>query len=161
MISCKTQSSYWLLVENYDQTSKVKPFGYTSGYVSKNGDTIIPLDKYGRCFTDTFSYYAIVFDTIRGLIGINKNEEKLFNAVWSGEGTPIQESEGMILIVENGKYGFANSKGKIVIKPKYKCAQSFFNGKAKVSNNCSESNDEHFRWEMHTWFYIDKKGNRK
>ncbi|MEC5395327.1 WG repeat-containing protein [Bergeyella sp. RCAD1439] len=65
----------------------------------------------------------------------------------------------MILITENGKYGFANSKGEIVIKPSYDCASSFYEGMAKVSNDCSEGEDEHERWKMNTWFEIDKKGN--
>jgi hypothetical protein len=66
----------------------------------------------------------------------------------------------MILIEENKKYGYANYRGKIVIKPQYNCAKGFMEGKAKVSNDCSEINDEHHRWEMNTWFYIDKEGKK-
>ena len=160
LVSFQSKKLEWHLIKNYDQVSKHKPFGYTSGYVNQNGDTIIPLDKYARCFTETAKYYAIVYDKKQGLIGIDLNEKKLFNAVWNGEGSEIKESEGMILIVENGKYGFANSKGKIIIEPKYKCAESFENGKAKVSNDCLEINDEHFRWKMNTWTFIDKNGNK-
>lgn len=158
LLSCKTDSL--ILVQNDNQTSKFSPLGYTSGYVSTKGDTVIPLDKYPRCYTENFRYYAIVLDSERGLIGIDRNENKLFNSVWTGEGTPIEESEGMILITENGKYGYANNKGKIVIKPTFNCAGSFYQGKAKVSFDCSESNDEHFKWQMNNWFYIDKKGKR-
>src|SRR5690606_1106112 len=136
LISCQSKKTEWYLIKNYDQVSNHKPFGYTSGYINQYGDTIIPLDKYARCFTDTVRNYAIVFDKKQGLIGIDFNENKLFNAVWNGEGSEVKESDGMILIVENGKYGFANNKGQIIIKPKYKCAESFENGKAKVSNDC-------------------------
>jgi hypothetical protein len=156
LVSCKTDSL--LLVENYNQTSKYSPLGYTSGYVSHRADTIIPLDKYERCFTKKFKHYAIVLDSNRGLIGIDRNENKLFNAVWNGEGSPIEESDGMILIIEDGKYGFANFKGEIVIQPIYSCANSFYNGKAKVSFDCKESKDEHLKWDMNEYFYIDKKG---
>lgn len=150
----------WILVENYDKPSKFVPFGYTSGYVNMIGDTLIPLEKYPCCYTDTFTYYAIVLDHKRGLIGIDKKERKLFNAVWSGDASPIMESDKMILITENGKYGYANNKGEVVIKPKFKCATSFVNGTAKVSNDCVEINEEHQKWKINSWFYIDKKGNK-
>ena len=145
--------------------SKHSPiYGYTSGYVNQFGDTIIPLDKYARCYTDTVTDFAIVSVSRKvseaGLTGIDKNEKKLFNAVWSLEPVPIKISDGMILIVENSKYGFANKKGKIIIKPKYKCAKSFFNGKAKVSNDCELIKSEHHFWNMKKWFYIDKEGRR-
>lgn len=158
LVSCQSQKIEWHLIKNYEQVSKHKPFGYTSGYVNKNGDTIIPLDKYARCFTDTVNNYAIVFDKKKGLIGIDLNEKKIFNAVWNGEGSEVKESDGMILIVENEKYGFANSKGKIVIEPKYTCAENFENGKAKVSNDCIKSNDEQLSKVMSSWTFIDKNG---
>jgi hypothetical protein len=101
-----------------------------------------------------------VLDSKRGLIGIDRNENKLFNAVWKGDGSPLEESDGMILITEDGKYGYANFKGEIVIQPIYSCAHSFYKGKAKVSFDCQESNDEHFKWDMNDSFYIDKKGNK-
>ncbi|NRS87565.1 hypothetical protein HNQ02_000472 [Flavobacterium sp. 7E] len=158
--SCKSTDINWYLIENNDQQSKHSDvFGYTSGYVDYKGDTIILLDKYIRCFTDTVKHYAIVLNTKNELIGINRNEQKLFNAVWNGEGVPIGESDDMIMIMKNDKYGFANNKGEIIIEPKYKCAFSFNEGIAKVSNDCSKSDDEHFRWIMNTWILIDKKGN--
>lgn len=159
-IGCKKTNTDWYLIQNDEQVSRHSDvFAYTSGYIDAKGDTVIPLDKYTRCFTDTVRNYVIVLTAEGKLIGINKKEKKLFNAVWSGEGTPVGESDGMILITENGKYGFANSKGEIVIKPSYDCASSFYEGTAKVSNDCSEGEDEHERWKMNTWFEIDKKGS--
>lgn len=159
LLSCKSNQSNWYLITNSDQSSKYVPFGYTSGYVNAKGDTVIPLDKF-VCFTDTVKHYAIVLAKNQGLIGINKKEEKLFNAVWNGEGIPINETNGMIMIKENEKYGFANQKGEIIIKPTYMCAQKFWNGQAKVSYNCFKSKDEHTLWDSNDWFLIDKKGNR-
>lgn len=159
LISCQSTKTELYLIKNYNHVSNHNPFGYTSGYINQKGDTIIPLDKYARCYTDTVRNYAIVFDKKQGLIGIDLNENKLFNAVWNGEGSEIKESEGMILIIENGKYGFANNKGEIKIEPKYKCAESFKNGKAKVSNDCYVKNDELEKRKMITWTFIDKKGN--
>ncbi len=153
-------NKYWLLIENNLEPSKHIPYGYTSGYINQKGDTMIPLDKYPRCFTDTFRYYALVIDVEKGLIGIDKNQNKLFNAVWTGEGTPVTENDGMILIKEKGKFGYANFRGEIVIEPNFDCAESFFNGKAKVSNDCIETSSELRRRKMSSSFFIDKKGTR-
>ena len=61
-------------------------YGYISGYVNGYGDTIVPLDKYGRCYTDTAKYFAIVSSNSKesetGLIGIDKNEKKLIRIIF-------------------------------------------------------------------------------
>lgn len=147
----------WILIQ--DTISSRAGFGFKSGYVNEKGDTVIPLDRY-LCYTDKFEYYAIVFDIEKNkLIGIDKNQKKLFEAVFSTEMEPISESDGRILIVSNDKYGYANHKGEIVIQPKYSCAESFYKGKARVSNQCRKSKDEHYMWESDNWIYIDKCGN--
>ena len=157
-------NDYWILFENDDRASKHVPFGYISGYVNRQGDTMIAADKYARCYTDTFYHYAIIFDSKRGgFIGINKQEEKLFNAVQTGDAYFVEEADGMIMIQEKGKYGFANRFGEVVIQPQYNCACNFQDGKAKVSNDCSlspESDSEHRIMQMNSWFYIDKTGKR-
>ncbi len=66
----------------------------------------------------------------------------------------------MILIIEDELYGFVNNKGKIIINPKYKYAESFVNGKAKVSNDCVILNEEHKKWVMNTYILIENKGNK-
>lgn len=158
--ACKSKPSSWYLISNEDQVSKFSPFGYTSGYINEKGDTVIALNQYARCFTDTFIHYAIVYDTSFGLIGIDKSHKHLFNAVWNGEGGAIQENEGFILIKDNSFYGYANHLGKIVIKPIYSCAHSFKMGKAKVSldSHCTQKGSNNS--SNPTWFYIDKKGRR-
>jgi hypothetical protein len=151
------QTEKWILIQD-TSISKGGPWAQ-SGYVNQKGDTMIPLDKY-MCLSDTFEYYGIVFDYKKQkLVGIDKNEKVLFEAVWNLEGSFIQEFEGRIMVVRNEKYGFANHKGEIIIEPKYNCAEPFFNGKAKVSNECQKSKDEHYRWKSNTWQYIDKCGN--
>ncbi|ARN77566.1 hypothetical protein BST97_05940 [Nonlabens spongiae] len=157
--SCQSGKSEWHLIKNFDQVSKHEPFGYKSGYINQIGDTVIPLDKYVRCFTDTAIYYAIVYDKKQGLIGIDLNEKKLFNAVWDGEGSVIKESEGMILIEENGKFGFANYKGKTIIEPRFEYAESFRNGKARVSKGNITRNNALEKLEINNWYFIDKNGN--
>jgi hypothetical protein len=131
-----------------------------NGYIDEKGDTVVPLDKY-FCGSEYFEHYAVVFDpqTLRP-IGIDKNGNELFEAVSSGEpGSWVPENEGRIMIRKNGKYGFANHKGEIVIDPIYECANSFKDGKARVSYDCQITDREHGTWSSKSEIYIDKCGN--
>lgn len=60
-----------------------------------------------------------------------------FDAIVAGEGGESLEfndfSEGLAAISKNDKYGFIDTKGKVVIEPKYEWASSFSNGLAIVS----------------------------
>lgn len=159
-VSCSVHNRDWYLIKNMNQISKHVPFGYTSGYVNNEGDTIVQLDTYARCYTDTVKNYAIVYSKKLGLVGIDKNQNVLFNAEWCDVDTPCLENDGLILIIKNNKYGYANHKGETIIIPQFKCATNFYEGKAKVSYKCSETTDEHIRWSSSSWFYIDKKGNK-
>lgn len=68
--------------------------------------------------------------------------------------------EGFRRIVLNGKIGYVDQNDNIIIKPQFKCAWPFENGKAKVAFECTEKADgEHTQWLSDSWFYIDTKGN--
>lgn len=61
-----------------------------------------------------------------------KSEEKKYkNAVRDKEDNVV--SDGHILFKKKGLYGYKNSQGKVVIKPKFITAERFYNGKAKVT----------------------------
>lgn len=149
----------WILIIDENSLSKFGPFPQ-SGYLNAQGDTIIPVDSY-RCLSDTFEYFGLIED-IRGnrkMYGIDKAGKKLFEAVPDGEGYATIEYDGRIMIQKNGKYGYANHKGEVVIQPQYSCAENFNNGMARVSNECQKSKDEHYMWESNNWIYIDRCGN--
>ncbi len=69
-------------------------------------------------------------------------------------------------IVDNeGKIGYANPQGYIVIEPKYAFGFPFENGKAKVTDTgqmkeVEGSNGEYHCWDSDDWYYIDQMGNR-
>ena len=131
-----------------------------TGYINLDGDTIIPLGKYKYCYSDTISDFGIVMTKENKLIGIDLKERELFEVV-SLNSTPDLPSEGLFRIKRKGKIGFANDEGAIVINPKFKCAQPFKDGKAKVCNNCSIKNNGEFNeLKMKNAFYINKKGER-
>lgn len=149
----------WSLITDENSMSKFGPFPKT-GYLNAKGDTVIPFDTY-RCLSDTFEYYGLIQD-IKGdgkMYGIDKTGKKLFEAVPDGEGYACIEYDGRIMIQQNGKYGYANHKGEIIIPAQYKCAENFYRGIARVTNQCQKSKDEHFMWESNHWMNIDRCGN--
>jgi hypothetical protein len=83
------------------------------GYVNAKGDTIIPIGKYDMCFTEQFYKFAIVIAKGKGLVGIDQNENILFN-VYIVDNGPDYPCNGLFRIVQNGKIGFANLKGKLL-----------------------------------------------
>lgn len=133
----------------------------TYGYKNLKGDTVIKLGKYGMCWTDTFKTYAIVLKEHRGLIAIDRAEKELFE-VYNFDNGPDYPSEGLFRIVQNGKFGYADTKGNIIVEPQYGCALPFEKGVAKVAMNCVEkkADEEHSYWESDKWFYISKTGSK-
>lgn len=137
--------------------------GVPCGYVNQKGDTIIPIGKYSACFTDTFINFAIVYDnknTERKLIAINQKEEIIFDAYFYDNG-PDYMKEGLFRIERNGKIGYANEAGEIVIDAVYACADPFENNKARVALTCTLTKEgEYTRQQSESWFYIDHTGKR-
>jgi hypothetical protein len=132
--------------------------GVTSGYVNLEGDTIVPMGKYYYCYTDTLKNYAIVLKSNRDLIAIDRNGNELFEVYWFDNG-PDYVEEGLFRIRKNGKIGFSDLDGKIVIEPQFDCAFPFENGRAKVSNNCKTIQEgEYSLWISEYWKYIDRNG---
>ncbi|MDP3583484.1 MAG: hypothetical protein Q8S39_16225, partial [Ignavibacteria bacterium] len=91
------------------------------------------------------------------------NEKILFDAYMFDNG-PDELADGLFRIIRNGKIGYADKNGFIVIEPKFECADKFENGNANVALECRKVVDaydsEHSRMESNSWFYIDKKGNK-
>jgi hypothetical protein len=110
------------------------------------------------CFTDRFHNFAIVSSKEKGLVGIDRNEHVLFN-IFVFDNGPDYPSNGLFRIVKDGKIGYANMNGDVVIPPQYDCAYPFEKGKAQVGKGCdTKSEGEHQLWTGGKWFTIDKKG---
>lgn len=137
-------------------------FGVPCAFINNLGDTVIPFGRFSVFETDTLVTYTFVKDDEKGVVGINRKGEILFDAFIHGDVQLDQYSEGLVRILQNDKIGYADITGKIIIKPKYKYALPFINGKAKVANDCEEIIDEndHSKWESNSWFYINKNGEK-
>ena len=134
------------------------------GYKNMKGQIVIPIGKYQQCFTDTFRTYAIVMDkklTDGKMVAIDRDEHILFD-VYFFENLPDSPTDSLFRIKRNGKIGYANIKGQIIISPKFACANAFKDGKALVSYKCNivkYQNDETLKVASDDWFYIDRKGH--
>lgn len=69
--------------------------------------------------------------------------------------------EGLQRIVnKDGKIGFADSLGNVVIEPRFAFAFPFEDGYAKVTDKGKpEPVGEHWTWVSDSWYYIDHEGN--
>lgn len=177
LISCNSKpenrqieviKSYSNITEDKDTLFSINDglfeYGSSCGFKNQNGYTVIPIGTFDMCFTDTFTTFAYVFDKAlygEGMVAINRHKEVIFDAYLFDNG-PDYSSDGLFRIKRNGKIGFANKFGKVIIEPKFECAYPFENGKAKVANDCETIKDEldHSTWESSNWFYIDKNGNK-
>ncbi|MFN8258273.1 MAG: WG repeat-containing protein [Bacteroidales bacterium] len=133
---------------------------YNCGYKTKSGDTIVVAGKYAMCITDKITETGFVLDTARGFVCID-NKGKYLYTVFNYDNGPDYISNGLYRIVEDGKIGYANNHGIIIIKPQYKCAWPFEKGMALVSYNCNIVKEGELNlWKGGDWFYIDKKGKK-
>jgi hypothetical protein len=70
--------------------------------------------------------------------------------------------DGLVRVVRNKKYGFANRKGQIVISAHYDGAMNFEKGTAKVcircESKCVDRDCEYHVFAAGEWFQINTKG---
>ena len=72
---------------------------------------------------------------------------------------PDYFNEGLARYVEDGKIGFFDEYGKVVIKAQWDFAYPFEDGKAAICNGCKITADnEHSSVTGGEWGYIDKAG---
>lgn len=152
----KIDTSDYLIVVS----KEVYELGVPFAFINSKKDTIIPMGKYHSTYTDTLKTYAIVNDRKSGMIGIDRNENILFD-VFIYDNGPDYTKEGLFRVTRNGKIGYANEYGEVVIPCQFDCAVYFENGKAKVSKKCERIKvGEYHKWESESWYYIDKTGKR-
>jgi hypothetical protein len=141
-------------------------YGSRVAYVDNLGDTIIPFGKFAYYGTDTLLHYANVMEWVNDStygrrIGINRNQEILFDLVMFDNG-PEPFNDGLTRVFRDGKMGYANKFGQVVIPCIYDYAKWFDEGTAEVTFNATIyiDGDEHRQVEGDEWFKIDKSGQR-
>lgn len=112
-------------------------------YLNEQGDTIIPYGKYKFCQTDTIRHIGFVYENRQNarIVCIDNQGKELFY-VYKYDNGPDYIREGLFRIMdEDGWIGFADSLGNVVIKPQFKFATSFENGKAQATTSGDAIND--------------------
>ncbi|NLW47113.1 MAG: WG repeat-containing protein [Firmicutes bacterium] len=112
-----------------------------SGYKDARGRVVIEA-KY--IFAEPFSKYGIapVCDVERGWIYIDHHENFIIKPYFIKNNNDFDRfSEGLARYEENGRIGFFNERGQVVIKACFEFASPFKNGLAAVARNV--------RWEKH------------
>ena len=101
-------------------------------FVDRQNKIMIPPKKYKMIFTENFNNFAIVVNLESKVVAINKNEELLYEVFVYDNGADYI-NDGLFRIVKNGKIGFANEEGEIVINPTYDFADFFVKGYSIVN----------------------------
>jgi len=133
--------------------------GAPSGYLNTKGDTIIPIGKYYYCYTDTIKTMGMVIENKTGkILAIDQNGIELYE-VYRFDNGPDELESGLFRIVKNGKIGYADATGKIIIEPQFDCAYPFKGEFAKVADSCETvAEGEHSFWGSEKWYQISKDG---
>lgn len=98
-------------------SSDLTPFSTSSkkyGYKNKNGEVVIE------------PVYDLAQDFSEGLAAVNLGHRK-------GEGRPDRDGHPETIIISDGKWGFINEKGEVIIPIAYSLAHSFSEGLAAVN----------------------------
>src|SRR5690554_6149124 len=127
--SSTQENSEYHSIEDYNPSDELIRFpleNYEIGddfcYLNKKGDTIIPYGKYSVSYSDTIKTFGIVLaKNSDDLIGINQKDQRLYEIQWYDNG-PDYIKEGLFRILRNGKTGYADNSGRIVIEPQFECA---------------------------------------
>lgn len=99
------------------------------------------MDAYGFCFRQ-----GVAFVKENGAYHLVDRKGKQIGEQTFENAKPFSES-GYAAVCQNGKWGYADSKGELIIACQYEDAESFENGFAAV---CTDK----------TWGYIDETGNQ-
>ncbi|PIE46754.1 MAG: hypothetical protein CSA42_07010 [Gammaproteobacteria bacterium] len=147
--------------------------GEDIGVKDKNGNIIIPAEflNYSGIADGT-----LVEDDLLSFLGCPDDiqpEPQTFGCVFDRKGQYLYQTflydngvdyrvEGYQRIVKNGKVGFVNRDGKIVIQPQFDFASPFNYGYASVCDDCywEKIDGEHKRVVGEKWDVINKKGEK-
>ena len=144
-------------------TEKHLEVGVPVYYLNEQGDTIVPYGKYKFCQTDTIQDIGFVYENKQDarIVCIDNQGKELFY-VFKYDNGPDYIREGLFRIMDDEELiGFADSLGNVVIKPQFKFAFPFEDGKAKVTLTGEQKampDGEHHEWKSNKWQYINKKG---
>ncbi len=134
-------------------------------FLNERGDTIVPYGKYKFCQINRVKNLVFAYENKQDarIVCLDSQGKELYY-IFQYDNGPDKIREGLFRIMDkNGLIGFADSLGNVVLKPQFKFAFPFENGKAKVafsgkSKSSPDSKDEKHYWDSPDWYYIDTNG---
>lgn len=106
---------------------------------------------------------AAVHSPTKGWMYVSREGKVVITGVAAMDNWADSFHDGLVRFVRDGKYGFANRKGWVVIPSVYDGAMNFHKGLASVCKHCvsqcSDPECEHHLFREGEWFQIDTKGN--
>lgn len=134
-------------------------------FLNERGDTIVPYGKYKFCQINRVKNLVFAYENKQDarIVCLDSQGKDLYY-IFQYDNGPDKIREGLFRIMDkNGLIGFADSLGNVVLKPQFKFAFPFENGKAKVtfsgkSKFSPDSKDEKHYWDSPDWYYIDTNG---
>ena len=120
-------------------------------FVSANYLRQLSFDRFGL---------AVVYSRPEGWMYVNRKGRVVVSGVAAMDNWADGFHDGLVRIVKNGKYGFANQRGIAVISPIYDGALNFENRLAEVclGCRCNGHDGEHCTLAGGEWFRIDTRG---
>lgn len=139
-------------------------FDYERGQVpdcirkSKSGALFVAAQYLKELDFDRYGL-AVVLSHQEGWMYVDRNGRVLITGVALMDNWADEFHDGLVRVVKNGKWGFANRRGRVVIAPIYDGAMNFENGRATVCRGCKSVGDgEHDYFSGGNWYEIDTKG---
>ena len=105
---------------------------FKCGFINRHGDYVIE-PQYEQCFIISEGYKILGHggDIEVCLLAENDNDQE------SNSVQIVQLPEGGVGVIVDGKYGYVNIDGRLVLKPEYKGAFVYVNGYAMIENTGS------------------------
>ena len=146
-VSAVSETDGKISVTRADLPTYTLASGSANGTVAFNGADVAVTGLGSAAYTDAKAYDAAgAAETVNTALESYKTTNNAAVEVMGGDSNHVSTNTKLFAKVElDGKWGFINDKGEIVIEPQYDWAYDFKNGTAKVVLNDEE-------------FYIDEQG---
>ena len=134
------------------------------GFANSKGEIVIPADRFGHVYESRLDKITFVLfnDGPKGIYAINRKGEPLFE-VFCFDNGPDYVQERVFRILKDGKMGFANMDGEVVITPQFDFACPFLEHGYALFNEggkfvVTDTHCNHRSWQGGKWGLINKKG---